>query len=120
MGNLSEHFNREEFACKCGKCGQDQVDYELVVALERLRRTTGAAVHITSGNRCPTHNANEGGAKRSKHLYSIAADIKVDTFSPQEIYNILDGWYPDTYGIIIYRSWVHFDVRKTKYRNDKR
>lgn len=119
MGDLSQHFNRIEFACKCGRCGQSQIDYELVKVLERLRSVVAAPITITSGNRCYEHNLNVGGAERSKHLFSVAADFQVQGYGPEEIYKILDEWYPDQYGIGLYKSWVHLDVRSNKTRWDK-
>lgn len=115
MGNLSKYFNREEFECECG-CGFSTVDHELIMVLEWLRTKTGAAITITSGNRCPPHNANVGGARRSKHMYSIAADIKVEGYTPALVGRLLDEKFPDRYGIKVYSGWVHIDVRADKWR----
>jgi uncharacterized protein YcbK (DUF882 family) len=117
MGNLSEHFDREEFACQCG-CGQDTVDYELVRVLEALRANTGP-IFISSANRCVKHNMDVGGALNSFHVISKAADIIVKSNTPAEIYHHLDERYPDRYGIGLYSGWVHLDVRKKKARWDE-
>ena len=119
MGDLSQFFNRREFACKCGDCGQDQIDHELIKVLERLRVHVREPITVTSGNRCHKYNMEIGGSKGSQHLWSKAADIQVNKWPPEAIYDILDAWYPDTYGIGKYRSWVHIDVRKHKARWDK-
>lgn len=119
MGDLSLHFNRQEFACKCTRCDQDTVDYKLIEVLEKLRKHVGQPITITSGNRCYEHNINSGGAPKSKHLFSIAADFQVKGWSPTDIYDILDEWYPDQYGLKEYSSWVHFDVRKHKWRGKR-
>lgn len=119
MGDLSLHFNRQEFACKCTRCDQDQIDYKLIEVLERLRRFTGTPITITSGNRCYQHNLDSGGAPMSKHLFSIAADFQVKGWDPNKIYDLLDEWYPDTFGLKAYRSWVHLDVRRFKWRGGK-
>ncbi len=118
MGDLSQHFNRREFACQC-ECGQDQIDYKLIEILERLRVHVGKPITITSGNRCPAHNKKVGGAPKSKHLFSIASDFQTKGWSPTEIYDILDEWYPEQYGLKEYSSWVHFDVRSTKWRGKR-
>lgn len=120
MGDLSQHFNRVEFECKCGDCGQDQVDYKLIEVLEHLRSVVCEPITITSGNRCHQHNMNIGGSPRSQHLWSKAADIQVKNWAPEDIYKLLDEWYPDEFGIGLYRSWVHIDVRQHKARWDKR
>ena len=71
---------------------------------------------ITSGYRTPTHNKEVGGAKYSYHMRGMAADIRVKGMSPKELANKLDAIVPDECGIIVYKNWVHFDVRHQKYR----
>lgn len=115
MGDLSHHFNRREFACRCG-CGQDTVDYKLVEVLEKVRKWAGAPVTITSGNRCPEYNKKIGGSPTSKHMNGKAADFSVQGWSPKDIYNLLDEWFPHDKGVREYSTWVHFDVRADKYR----
>lgn len=119
MGDLSLHFNRSEFKCKCGNCGQDTVDYELIEVLEWLRMRTCAPIVITSGNRCFEYNMAIGGSKGSQHIFSKAADIKVKGWTPLEIYDLLCQKYPEQYGIGVYDGWVHIDVRTHKARWDK-
>jgi len=72
---ISEHFTREEMACRC--CGLDITDPRLVAALEDLRRGVRAPIHVLSGCRCLEHNRAVGGAKDSQHLLGTAADITV-------------------------------------------
>lgn len=119
MGDISQYFSRQEFKCKCGKCSQDTVDHELIKVLERLRVHVREPITITSGNRCYEWNMLCQGRPKSKHLFSIAADFQVKGWSPTDIYDILESWYPDTYGLKEYSSWVHFDVRKTKWRGKR-
>lgn len=125
MGNLSQHFSRMEFKCRCGQCKQDAVDHKLVTVLERIRLWAGKPITINSGNRCVEHNETvqkESNpnyvpySSRSQHLYSKAADIQVKDHSPEEIYDIINEWYPDDYGLKKYSSWIHFDVRNSKWR----
>lgn len=113
---ISQHFKREEFACNCGQCGYVAVDHELLVVLEDLRMWFAQPITITSGNRCPSHNSAVGGHPASKHISSIAADIKVRGFTPQEVYDYLDNKYPHKYGIGLYNTWVHIDVQPKKLR----
>lgn len=113
--NISQHFKRSEFACKCG-CGQDTVDYGLVLALETLRNVFGSPVIIGSGNRCHSYNKKIGGAKNSQHLRGKAADFVVIGVSPAEIYHYLCCVFPHSYGIGKYRGFTHFDVRDNKSR----
>lgn len=76
MGDLSPHFSRHEFRCRCG-CGGAIVDPHLVEHLETLRRMKGnKPIRIVSGYRCASHNAAVGGSKRSQHLVGRAADLE--------------------------------------------
>ncbi len=74
MGNLSTHFDREEFGCR--HCGKVKVADELVVRLERLRAEVGEPLVVVSGYRCPVHNAAVGGKARSQHLLGQAVDLR--------------------------------------------
>lgn len=116
MGDLSKHFNRSEFKCKCDKCDQDTVDHKLVVVLERLRSWADAPIIVTSGNRCPEYNKKIGGSPNSQHMRGRAADIVVQGFSPVEVVDILNYWYPDELGVGLYSGWVHVDSREGKAR----
>lgn len=111
----TKHFKVSEFECKCGQC-DIKLDSELMAVCELIRLRFNQPVIITSGYRCPTHNANVGGAKGSKHMEGIAADIKVKNTSPDTVYSFLDETFPTSYGIGLYKSWVHIDVRPTKAR----
>lgn len=115
MGNLSAHFSRHEFTCKCG-CGQDTVDYELIVLLEHIRNHFTSPVIVNSGNRCLHYNAKVGGAKNSQHLISKAADIVVVDYSPIEVHAFLEPWHGG--GLGKYNSFTHVDVRDKRVRWD--
>ncbi len=108
---LSNHFNRSEFACKCG-CGQDTVDAGLINILETVRIHFGQPITITSGNRCEAHNKSIGGAANSQHLYGKGADFKVRNVSPVEVHNFINSHAPKDYGLALYSSWVHVDSRE--------
>lgn len=112
---ISEYFNRHEFACKCG-CGFDVVDFELVYVLGNVREEFEKPVEITSGCRCPLHNALVSGAPNSQHLLGKAADIIVYDNKPQDVYNFLQAEYPNNYGIGQYDTFTHIDVRSNKVR----
>ena len=73
---LSQHFNAQEFKCKCGKAHGIIIDNTLVDRLERLYKIADCSrITITSGYRCPTHSRNVGGSASDAHTVGIAADI---------------------------------------------
>src|SRR5574340_758718 len=115
---LSEHFSSDEFSCKCG-CGFDEVSPELIEVLEELREVYQQPITINSGCRCESWNKIQGGEPNSQHLLGNAADIVVRGVSPHKTYQYLDKKYQNKYGIGLYLSWVHVDVRKNKARWDK-
>lgn len=123
MGDISPHFSRKEFACKCG-CGFATVDVELVQVLEDVRSFTGAPIHISSGCRCRSHNRAVGGkpasdvSMGSKHMYGVAADVVMGVRLQRRVFAYLDTKYPNKCGIGLYpeRGFMHIDVRPNKAR----
>lgn len=115
----SKWFKREEFACKCG-CGFSAVDAELLTVLEDVREHFKRPITISSGCRCPEHNKKVGGVESSEHTKAIAADIKILDIPPIMVYTYLNNKYFNTYGIGLYPSWVHIDVRPNKSRWSKK
>lgn len=112
---VGQHFKVREFACKDGT-QVVFIDDHLVSVLNILRNKLGKPVIITSGYRTPTRNKDVGGARYSYHMRGMAADIRVNGMSAKELANELNAIVPDECGIIVYKSWVHFDVRTSKYR----
>lgn len=110
-----KYFKRSEFACNCG-CGFSTVDYELAEVLDELREHFGQPITITSGCRCPSWNKKVGGEPKSKHMEGIAVDIQVRNINPNIVYSWLNSKYPNTYGLGLYSTWVHVDVREEKAR----
>lgn len=119
MGDLSAHFSKKEFACKCG-CGECDVDPELVAKLEKFRELCGnKPMHINSAKRCKRHNKAVGGSPNSQHLPGKAADVRKIlgvTIDQMAKYAEQAGFD----GIGKYDSFVHVDVRGTKARWDYR
>jgi uncharacterized protein YcbK (DUF882 family) len=120
MGDLSRNFSRSEFACP--DCGLTEIDLSLVTGLQQLRDALGKPITITSGYRCPRHNALVGGEPHSKHVLGQAADISVSGLTGRQLYEAARR-------IVYFRGFgvgdgfLHVDVRPTTarwcYRNGK-
>jgi len=73
---LTEHFNVQEFKCKCGKAHDIKIDDKLCPTLEKLMIKVGAKVgNISSGYRCPKHDKAVGGNGTGSHVQGYACDI---------------------------------------------
>ncbi|MFC1567332.1 D-Ala-D-Ala carboxypeptidase family metallohydrolase [Thermodesulfobacteriota bacterium] len=120
MGDLSKHFSRGEFVCKCG-CGADKVDITFLYKLEYARDRAGFNFHITSGCRCPSHNAKEGGKPDSDHITDITrscegADIAVaNGYQRFKLVNAaLDAGFTR---VGVAKTFVHLGTRKKNPQN---
>jgi len=111
MGDLSPHFSKAEFACRC--CGEMKLEKRLIDALEELRRLAGKAIVVHDGYRCAAHNEDVGGVHNSEHTRGMAADVVISGLSLQQMYE-LALLVPDLTegGIGVYDSgFLHVDVR---------
>lgn len=116
-GQLSENFHANEFTCNhCGKLPNGKPPKQLVDFLENIREYFGAPVAINSGYRCPTHNANVGGATSSQHLTADAADIVVKDTDPADVYAYADKLIGGHGGVGKYDTFTHIDCRGHKAR----
>lgn len=73
---LSQHFNVQEFKCKCGKEHAILIAEELIAKLEKLYSALNCSkIIVTSGYRCTNHDKNVGGSGSGQHTKGNAADI---------------------------------------------
>lgn len=115
MGDLSKHFSRYEFACRCG-CGFNTVDTELITILADLRIHFKQPITVNSGARCENYNMLIGGESSSQHLLGRAADITIKDTPPRVVQFYLLEKYTDRYGIGQYADFSHIDSRSKKAR----
>lgn len=110
------HFQKSEMTCKCG-CGLNNTDLRLMQILEQIRSHFGnKPVIITSGCRCPQHNAAVGGVQGSWHTKGKAADFYIQGVSTRDLLNycqslvnqgILRYTYTNSQGM---NGVVHIDI----------
>ena len=83
-----ENFTREDFRCRCG-CDASEIDVDFVAALQRIREKFRKAMPITSGYRCPVHNASVSSTGlRGPHVTGKAADVAVMNADALELVRI--------------------------------
>ena len=122
---MTKNFKRQEFECKSG-CDMPLEVYENIIKLasqlQFLRDYTGRPISINSAYRCKKHNKKVGGSKKSQHLLGKAADIKVQSLKPIEVYAIIEDLIDMGHmlqgGLGLYDTFVHYDIRKTRARWD--
>lgn len=79
------HFHLDEFACRCN-CGKNLIDHQFVTELDELRHRLGYPLVISSGYRCPDHNAKVSSTGRTgPHTSGRAADIAIDRTRAYEV-----------------------------------
>ena len=113
---LAKNFKLDEFKCKCGKCDPILVDEALVTWLQKIRDHFGRSVNINSGYRCAAHNASPkvGGSKSSHHVKGMAADIRVEGVTPEEVAKYAESIGIKRIGLYTNKSFVHIGSGTTK------
>ena len=112
--NDIKYFTREEFRCKCGGkyCNGFPAEPQegMVRAIDNVREHFGKAFTPNSGVRCPTHNANVGGASNSRHLYGKAVDFHVPGKTAAQVLAYLATLPGLGYCYAIDADNVHMDI----------
>lgn len=105
----SKYFGPSERQCRCN-CGMD-LQMGFIKRLDELRETVGFALPISSGARCPTHNAAVDGAKASKHIEGIAVDIRVIKMTNDQKYTLLKAVLAAGFTVGVRADILHIDSR---------
>tara|TARA_R110000751_G_scaffold48048_2_gene107321 strand:- start:291 stop:653 length:363 start_codon:yes stop_codon:yes gene_type:complete len=111
MGNLTDNFDREEYACKCG-CGKDDVKDELAIKVQQVRDILKRSITINSGIRCINHNTTINATPTSSHIDGWAADLKYT--GSAERYALLTAVTKVFDRIGIAKTFIHVDVDANK------
>lgn len=86
--DVIKNFKKSEFTCKCG-CGLNNIQLEVVKIADEVREHFGSPAIVTSGTRCPKHNAEVGGVANSRHLQGKAIDMYVQNISWNDLLEYL-------------------------------
>jgi uncharacterized protein YcbK (DUF882 family) len=123
---LTSNFSKSEFECKSGEeMPLDVLENVklLAIQLQKIREYAGKPIRINSAYRSESHNKAIGGVKTSQHILGKAADITIDTFTPDEVVSIIEnmltnemlgGFYIG--GLGSYNTFTHVDIRENKAR----
>ena len=105
------YFKVDEFECPC--CGENNINPDLLVALDNARDIAEIPFVIESGFRCVEHNRAVGGKEDSSHLTGLAADIRATTSTDR--YLILNALlFVGFTRIGIGKTFIHADIDRTK------
>ena len=118
MAEDTKNFKVKEFACK--HCGENKIDQRVLTMCQTIREALGVPVHVNSGYRCPTHNANVGGVKGSQHTLGKAADLSC-SLGAQKMFETVkklkaEGKLEELEYCILYKkkNFIHVDCGKVR------
>ena len=94
MSYIAEYILHSEYRCTCCENYPPDFDiddiavpYELLFdSFKAIREAWDKPIRITSGYRCPMHNAMVGGRVLSVHQFGLALDLDLDNID--EVYEL--------------------------------
>jgi peptidoglycan hydrolase-like protein with peptidoglycan-binding domain len=109
-----KYWTREEFRCQCGGKYCDGFPAEpaqtLVELLDDVRAHFGRPGHRSSGLRCKTWNAIQGGVGNSYHTIGKAMDFRIEGHGAAEVRAYVATRPNCKYTYEIDSSYVHVEV----------
>lgn len=109
-----KYWTREEFRCQCGGKYCDgfpaEPDQTLVELVDDLREAAGRPGHRSSGLRCKTWNAIQGGVADSRHMTGKALDFYIEGVSGSKLLSMAQADPRTRYAYLIEGQYVHVDV----------
>ena len=94
---IAQYVSLEEY--QCPHCGELPPTFngELLLVYSQLfddfsviRGQWGKAIPISSGYRCPKHNASIGGALLSAHIFGLALDLDVNPDEVDDLNSLIE------------------------------
>lgn len=93
--------------CSCG-CGRMEMKDEFMNQIVLIREAVGIPFRITSGFRCPTHNARVSSTgEAGPHTWGRALDIAADSRMKSLIQTAASGIGFNRFGIA--KTFIHLD-----------
>ena len=107
------YFNPGEFACRC--CGISAMDFNFIQMLDKIRHEYGKPMRISSGYRCPAHNASVSSTGTSgPHTTGLASDVAIAGHDAYAILNLAVMMGATGIGVAQKGNWnsrfIHIDV----------
>lgn len=125
--NVTKHFKISEFACKNGASVPAHYlpnVFKIATQLEIIRTYLGQPIIINSAYRTKEYNKKVGGAVASQHLTASAVDIVVKGHTPHYVFTSIRSLMRQGMIIggcvILYKNFVHYDIRGGFLFLDKR
>lgn len=125
--NVSKHFKFNEFACKDGTIVPPHFMpnvFKIATQLEIIRMHLGQPIIINSAYRTKEYNKKVGGAVASQHLTASAVDIAVKGHDPHYVFTTIRSLMRSGVimggCVILYKNFVHYDIRGGFLFIDKR
>ena len=108
------YWSMEEFRCRCGGkyCNgfPAEPNQTLVELVDDIRHKAGRPGIPSSGLRCKTWNALQGGCANSDHMEGKALDFSIEGMSGSQLLALAQADSRTRYAYIIDGGWVHVDV----------
>lgn len=109
-----KYWTREEFRCQCGgkycKGFPAEPSEKLVKLADKVRGHFGKPGHRSSGLRCKTWNAIQGGVSNSRHMSGKALDFCIEGKTAQQVLEYVQKQPECRYAYAIDSQHVHMDV----------
>ena len=109
-----QYWTREEFRCQCGGkyCSgfPAEPSQTLVELLDDVREHFGRPGHRSSGLRCKTWNAVQGGVDTSRHMTGKAMDFRIEGHTAAQVLGYVNEHILTRYAYDIDGTYVHVDV----------
>ena len=109
-----KYWTREEFRCQCGGkyCNGYPAEPSQTLAelLDDVREYFGRPGHRSSGLRCKTWNAIQGGVDTSRHMSGKAMDFRIEGHTAAQVLGYVNEHILTRYAYAIDGTYVHVDV----------